>query len=343
MTLAMTTPPAWRELEAQIGAYFAANGYDTQLNLVREGRSGGRHELDVFAVKSDGITSFEVMVECKAWNTPIEKDIVSKAAYIVSDLGLNKAIIVSLAGWRTGAERAARELGIDLWDATDLEQKLGQVVVAQLKGAAATPQRRIVGPLPVMSKEEGARQLDKQRSGLLGKEELAWSQLAWAPFYLFEIRLSETERRLLGKDRLKNRMIMNLYNALSGGFHLPHDPIAMPLGEIAAEHVIPARVRDRAIAAELQKACKRLTELVSQNARQRQAAKIKALGLPLPFTSMSIDATSDVAWPYYLGLLSRGDKERVVAVDAVRGRVSDHVTTTLTEHHSYVLEALGRR
>lgn len=346
MNLAMATvatPPAWRELEAQIGAYFTANGYDTQLNVIREGRSAGRHEMDVFAIKSDGITSFAVMVECKAWNTPIEKDIVSKAAYVVSDLGLNKAIIVSLAGWRTGAQQAAKELGIDLWDATDLEQRLGQIAVAQLKGAVATPQRHVIGPLPVMSLEEGERQLDKQRSGLFGKEELVWWQLVWAPFYLFEIRLSETEKRLLGKDRLKSRTLMNLYNALSGGFHLTHDATATPLGEIVAEHVIPARVRDRAIAAELQKACKRLAELVSQNARQRQAAKVKALGLPLPFTSMTVDATSEVAWPYYLGLLRRGEKERLVAVDAVRERMSDHMTTTLTEHHSYVVDALRRR
>lgn len=337
------TPPAWRELEAQIGAYFAANGYETQLNLVREGRSGGRHELDVFGVKSDGITSFHVMVECKAWNTPIEKDIVSKTAYVVDDLGLNKAIIVSLSGWRSGAEVAAEELGIELWDATDLEQKLGQVMVAQLKGATETRERRVFGPLPTVSRAEGERRLDKQRGGLFGKEELAWWELVWAPFYLFEIRLSETERRLLGKDRLKSRAIMNLYNALSGAFHLPHDPIATPLGEIPAERVIPSRLRHRTIAAELQKACKRRTELVSQNALRRQAAKITALGLPLPFTSMSIDATSDVAWPYYLGLLRRGDKERLVAVDATRGRVSEHMTTTMTEQHSYVLEALGLR
>ncbi|MEX2646449.1 MAG: restriction endonuclease [Gaiellaceae bacterium] len=337
------THPAWRELEARIGAYFTANGYDTQLNVIREGRSGGRHEMDVFAVKSDGITSFAVMVECKAWNTPIEKDIVSKAAYIVGDLGLNKAIIVSLAGWRTGADQAAKELGIDLWDATDLEQRLGQIAVAQLKGAVATPQRRVVGPLPLMSRDEGRGQLEKQRSGVFGKEELVLWQLVWAPFYLFEIRLTEAEKRLLGKNRLKSRTILNLYSALSGVFHLPHDPTAMPLGEIAAEQVIPARVRERAVAAELQKACKRLTELVSQNARKRQAAKIQALGIPLPFTSMSIDAMSEVAWPYYVGLLRRGEKERLVAVDAVRERVSDRMTTTLTEHHSYVLDALGGR
>lgn len=109
------------------------------------------------------------------------------------------------------------------------------------------------------------------------------------------------------------------------------------------EHVIPSRVRDRTVATELQKECKRLTGLVRENARQRQAGKIKALGLPLPFTAISIDAVNEVAWPYFLGLLRRADKERLVAVDAVRGRISEHMTTTLTQQHSYILDALGRR
>src|SRR2546429_4368897 len=116
------------DLEAEIEKFFAANGYETARNLMLEGRSGGRHEIDVFAKKSDGITEFSTMIECKAWNHPIEKDIVSKVSYVVRDLGLNKGIIVSLEGWRIGAEKAAQELGIDLWDGHDLEKRLGRVL-----------------------------------------------------------------------------------------------------------------------------------------------------------------------------------------------------------------------
>jgi hypothetical protein len=334
--------PAWRELEAQVAAYFAANDYEAQTNVVREGRSGGRHEMDVYAVKSDGITSFAVMVECKAWNTPIEKDIVSKAAYVVSDLGLNKAIIVSLEGWRSGAEHAARELGIDLWDGADLEQRLGQVAVAQLKGAVASPQRRVLGPVPVMDIAAGERELERQRSGVFGKEGLVWCELAWAPFYMFEIRLSQMEKRLLAKDRLQSRVISNLYDALSGGFHVRYEPEVAPIAELAVDALIPPIVRERQISQELLKACKRFSEVIQPDARKRHALKLKALGLPLPFTSITIETTAEVAWPYYLGLLRRGEKERLVAVDAVRQRLSEYMTTTLTEHHSYVVEALRR-
>jgi len=66
------------DLEAQIERFFASNDYETTRNVSLVGRSGGRHEIDVLAKKSDGITDFSVMVECKAWNHPIEKDIVSK-------------------------------------------------------------------------------------------------------------------------------------------------------------------------------------------------------------------------------------------------------------------------
>ena len=76
-----------------------------------EGRSGGRHEIDVMATKADGVTTFKVFVECKAWNVPIEKDVVTKAAYVINDLGFNKGIVVSLAGVRVGAVKSAEQLG----------------------------------------------------------------------------------------------------------------------------------------------------------------------------------------------------------------------------------------
>lgn len=335
--------PAWRDLEARIGAYFAANGYETQLNVVREGRSGGRHEMDVFATKSDGITSFELMIECKLWQSPIEKDVVSKADYVVRDLGLNKAIIVSTSGWRVGAEHAAKELGIELWDAKDLEQKLGQLALAELNGAGSGAQRQVVGPMIVLDDTGGERLVQRERTGVFGREELAWRQLAWAPFYLFELRLSETERRMLRGAQLKSHSITNLYNGLTGAFHTRLDSAKTPLGEVAVDLVIQPRVRERDISSDLVKAWKRLETLTSEEARRRQAAKLKALGLPLPFTSLNVDRAIQVAWPYYVGLLRRGDKERLVAIDAVRSALSTKMTTTLTEHHAYVLDALRRR
>lgn len=109
------------------------NGYQTKRNVVLEGKSKGQHEIDVLAEKSDGVTTFRVMVECKAWNKPIEKDVISKVDYVLKDLGLNKAIIVSLKGYRIGAKKAADELGIELWGPDELERKLGKVAIAEIE------------------------------------------------------------------------------------------------------------------------------------------------------------------------------------------------------------------
>src|SRR4051794_10162837 len=100
-----------RDLEQRIAAFFGQNGYTTQCNAFVEGRSGGRHEIDVLAEKSDALTTYRVAVECKAWQAPIEKDVVSKLHYVVNDAGLSKGIIVSLGGARSGADRTAADLG----------------------------------------------------------------------------------------------------------------------------------------------------------------------------------------------------------------------------------------
>jgi hypothetical protein len=138
-------------LERSIEQFFIESGYETQRNVILEGRSGGRHEIDVLASKADGVTTIRIFVECKAWNSPIEKDVVTKAAYVMGDLGFNKAIVVSLAGCRVGAEQSAEQLGVDLWDTFEIEKRLGKVAVSGLqtagggRGARSTrrPARRL--------------------------------------------------------------------------------------------------------------------------------------------------------------------------------------------------------
>lgn len=325
------------DLEAEIERFFAANGYETARNLMLEGRSGGRHEIDVLAKKSDGITQFSTMIECKAWNHPIEKDIVSKVSYVVRDLGLNKGIIVSLEGWRIGAEKAAQELAIDLWDGSDLEKRLGQVLVSELRGTGR--RRRARGLRPTLDQRHAESILLRQRTGLLGKEEIAWARLAWLPLYLFDVRISNTDKRMLAKDRVKSTVTFNLYEGLSGSYiaQLAGEPV---LEEIEAENIIPARVADRKIVTAINRECAQLRKLVSQAARQRQARKVLGLGIPLPCETVAVDRATSLAWPYFVALLERKGKQRIVAVDGVAGKVSELMSRILTENLSYVREAV---
>lgn len=302
-----------------------------------EGRSGGRHEIDVLVKKSDGITDFSAFIECKAWNHPIEKDIVSKVSYIVRDLGLSKGIIVSLEGWRLGAEQAAKELGIDLWDGYELEKRLGQVLVSELRGSGR--RRRARGLAAVLDEQRAEAILARQRAGVFGKEEIEWARLLWLPLYLFDIRLSNTAKRLIGKDRVKSTRILNTYEGLAGCWvgRLAGEPV---LEEIEAENIVPARVPDRKIVTTINRECARLGQLVNQSAIERQAGKVKALGVPLPCETVTVDRATPIAWPYYVALLERKGNERLVAVNAVAGNVSEAMSRTLTENLSYVREAV---
>lgn len=325
------------DLEAQIEQYFTAHGYETARNLMLEGRSGGRHEIDVLVKKSDGITEFSAFVECKAWNHPIEKDIVSKVNYVVRDLGLSKGIIVSLEGWRVGAEQAAKELGIDLWDGYELEKRLGQVLVAELRGAGR--RRRARGLLPVVEATQAESILNRQRSGVFGKEEMPWLGLVWLPLYLVELQLSNTEKRLFGRDHVKSTCILNAYEGFAGQWlaTLVDDPA---LQEVESEDIIPAKVSDRKIATAIARECAHLQKLVSPNAIQRQQEKVRALGVPLPCRTVVVNSVTPVAWPYFVAFLQRKDKERIVAVNAVAANVSTAMSRVLTENVTYLREAL---
>src|SRR5215211_3329783 len=85
----------WAELERAVEQVFAADGYTTARNTRIVGRSGGTHEIDVLAEKQDAVTSVRVAVECKAWDRPINKDVVAKAAWVRDDAGIHKTIVVT--------------------------------------------------------------------------------------------------------------------------------------------------------------------------------------------------------------------------------------------------------
>jgi hypothetical protein len=98
-----------RALEQAVARYFAANGYETSCNQVIEGRSGAPHEIDVLAVRPDPLARVKIAIECKSWRNPVETAVLSKLENVMRNCGLNKAIVVSTGGLRSGAERAAAE------------------------------------------------------------------------------------------------------------------------------------------------------------------------------------------------------------------------------------------
>jgi len=80
--------------------------------------------------------------------------------------------------------------------------------------------------------------------------------------------------------------------------------------------------------------CARLSKLVSKPAIERQQAKVRSLGIPPAFDTVSVDGTSQLVLPYYIGLFDRKGKQRLVAIDALNQGGSEKMTRVLTENLS---------
>ena len=334
-----------RQLEERIAAFFGTHGYVTRCNAVLEGRSGGRHEIDVLAEKSDALTTYRVAVECKAWASAIEKDVVTKLHYVVGDLGLSKGIVVSLGGCRSGAEQAAAALGIELWGPDELRRHLGDAAVGALTIPPAPGRSAVWGiapTIPATAAETTIRTAGKGRFNLRTLEQLAWLSLLWVPAYSVEITVTEPETRRL-KTRLRSTTFSNLYEALSGVFlgrvhgagweQVPADRSAM---------LRPA-VKDTKVHVALRKAVDGYLRVSTETALARHAAELARLGLPAPCRSVSVDRTGLVHLPYYAGLLQAGGRERIAAVSASTGQLSDPVSEALTANLSVVRAQLTAR
>jgi hypothetical protein len=328
-------------LEERIGDHFAAHGYLVRRNAHLDGRSGGRHEVDVLAEKSDPLTTFRLAVECKAWASPIEKDAVSKLSYVLTDLGLNKGIIVALHGWRAGAEQAAVELGIDLWGPVELERLLGGAVASQLD--MGTPARLARG-YPFVAPEERAlsraRLQGKGRLGLRTVERLVWFSPVWVPVYLVDLSITSIDVRR-GKERFLTKSVTNTYEAVSGSFLGPASAADGDAVDIdLSDGAIKPAVRDTKVASEIRRAFERWNDVQQVAAKLRHAAALEALGVEMPSRSVTVDDCTLVYAPTYIGWLRTGDHERLVAVSGDSGALSQQLSAVLTSHISHVRGSL---
>jgi hypothetical protein len=324
-------------LERKIEKFFQLNGYKTQRNVFLEGRSGGKHEIDVLAEKSDGVTTFRIMVECKAWDKPIEKDVVSKVSYVLRDLGLNRAIVVSLKGWRIGAEKSANELGIELWGRDEIEEKLGEIAIAELETIEF---KKVVKGFPLVVKEEWIKPLiESERKGFLGlgKEEIIWTKIIWLPCYLFQISCSREEGII--RKSVKTMKVWNLYEAVMGNWvaRFENEP---PLEEIEVEKIIQPKIKPAKIKNRIVKIFEKCLEVMTPKAKQRYAIMLEGMGITSPITSLNIDSITELFYPFYISLLRKSGKERIIAVDGVNGNMSKSVGTALTTNLNYVIESI---
>lgn len=94
---------------------FAEMGYeshrDRELSTVR-----GKVKVDVFAVKRNTPIPTVVLCECKHWTKPVEQSVVYGFRSICADVGAHFGLVISKAGFQSGAQATRESTNIHLLD-----------------------------------------------------------------------------------------------------------------------------------------------------------------------------------------------------------------------------------
>lgn len=120
---------AWRDYQEEAAAFFRSLGMDAQTNIMVRGVRTN-HDVDVL-VRSRYV-GFEVtwIVECKCWQTAVNKLHVLALREIVTDTGADRGILLSESGFQVGAKEAASLTNVHLRSLAESEEEAGAEVIA---------------------------------------------------------------------------------------------------------------------------------------------------------------------------------------------------------------------
>lgn len=329
---------SWRHLEQRVAEYFERNGYTAKANQHVQGRSGLAHEIDVLAERRDAAGLHRVVVECKAWQSAVDKDVVYKLLEVMRDAGLSKGIIVSAGGMSAGARVAAAEAHVEMWGPDEIRHHLGDDALAGLP--LAVPDTAIGAPVRIDA-FTAEREIRKARGGFagIGTEDVASINMVWIPCFEFQLAITRVRPGLV-KDREELVRRWTLFEALAGRL------VGWREGQSAFEPVqldAPVIRQQRSAAQVL--AVVRKTLAKHRNART-DAAEIarqgayNAVGLPGSTREFAVEDEQSVVVPFYIGTLRRKTSERFVAVSANTGQRIESVERALHEKVDVLRRAL---
>lgn len=99
---------------------FLDEGASVSTNLLIQGKSGVKHEFDVYYEFQHLNIKHRIAIECKEWNTPVTKGEVGEFVAKLNDLNNISGVMVAKSGYQSGARQFAEANGIQLMEEKDL-------------------------------------------------------------------------------------------------------------------------------------------------------------------------------------------------------------------------------
>jgi hypothetical protein len=111
----------WKDYQNEAAAFFRGLGLDAQTDVRIDGVRT-HHDVDV-VVRLHQV-GFEILwlVECKHWRAPVSKLHILALREIVADVGADRGILLSEAGFQSGAIEAARLTNVQPTSLAELQQ-----------------------------------------------------------------------------------------------------------------------------------------------------------------------------------------------------------------------------
>lgn len=117
--------PEWFQYQEDVAEFFRTLGVRAQPNVRVQG-ARGTHDVDVLVEFESAGIAVTWVVECKRWSRPVGKDRVLVLSGVVDDIGADRGLIVSEAGYQAGAIRATEQTNLTLTSLADLSENTNE-------------------------------------------------------------------------------------------------------------------------------------------------------------------------------------------------------------------------
>jgi hypothetical protein len=121
--------PDWKNYQEEAAAFFRTLGLNAETDIRLQGTRTA-HEVDVVVKSVHAGFNITWLVECKHWRTPISKLHVLGLRQIVIDLGADRGILLSEAGFQSGAVEAANLTNVQLTSLAALRESAKNEIFA---------------------------------------------------------------------------------------------------------------------------------------------------------------------------------------------------------------------
>lgn len=121
----------WKQYQEQTAEFFRSLECQADVDTTVAG-ARAEHNIDVWVrFRKFGIET-KWVIECKYWNSAVPKEKVLALRSVVEDVGADKGILISVAGFQSGAVRASQKTNITLTDLDELKETAREDLVSSV-------------------------------------------------------------------------------------------------------------------------------------------------------------------------------------------------------------------